>query len=104
MAHLLAAARFACFAQQAELLQTAAMAFWNACTDLMGTPDSRVLLGEGLDELASLMCVIKCSDAAFQVMFFRARCFPQQDVCQSKIFQMFSRFHLVGHVGPSHVP
>lgn len=67
-AHLLAAARFACFAQQAELLQTAAMAFWNGTLQLMGTPESRVVLVEGLDELASLMGGLKCPDPAFQVM------------------------------------
>ena len=67
-AQLLAAARFASFAQQAELLQTAAMAFWNSTVQLMGTPESRVVCVEGLDELASLMCGLKCPDAAFQVM------------------------------------
>ena len=67
-AHLLAAARFASFAQQAELLQTAAMAFWNCTVQLMGTPESRVVLVEGLDELAGLMSGLKCPDAAFQVM------------------------------------
>lgn len=69
MAHQLAAARFACFAQQAELLQTAAMAFWNATTELMGSPEIRLILGEGLEDLASLMCGLKCPDAQFQVMF-----------------------------------
>ena len=67
-AHLLAAARFASFAQQAELLQTAAMAFWNSTVQLMGTLESRVVIVEGLDELASLMCGLKCPEAAFQVM------------------------------------
>ena len=77
MAHLLAAARFACFAQQAELLLTATMAFWNATTALMATPESRLILGEGLEELASLMCALKCADAApFQVMFLLFSRFP----------------------------
>lgn len=67
-AHLLAAARFASFAQQAELVQTAAMAFWNGTVQLMGAPESRVVLVEGLDELASLMGSLKCPNAAFQVM------------------------------------
>lgn len=67
MAHQLAAARFACFAQQAELLQTAAMAFWNGTVQLMGAPEARGVLVDGLDELASLMCGLKCPDAAFQV-------------------------------------
>lgn len=97
MAHLLAAARFACFAQQAELLQSAAMAFWNAATELLGTPESRAILGEGLDELATLMCGVKCSDAVFQVMFFTARCLSKQDVCQSKMFPMSAGFNVVGH-------
>lgn len=69
MAHLLAGARFASFAQQAELLQTASMAFWNAGVELMGTPEGRLVFAEGLDELASLMCGLKCPDAQFQVMF-----------------------------------
>ena len=43
------------------------MAFWNGTVQLMGTPESRVVLVEGVDELASLMCGLKCPNAAFQV-------------------------------------
>lgn len=68
MTHLLAAARFASFAGQAEVLQTAAKAFWNIAVDMMGTPESRCILVEDMEELAGLMCALKCPDTAFQVI------------------------------------
>ncbi len=67
MGHLLAAARFASFAGQAELLQSAAKAYWNSSVELMGLAEGRSIVTEGLQELAGLMCEHKCPDAAFQV-------------------------------------
>ena len=67
MSHLLAAARFACFAGQAEVLQAAAKAFWNTAVELMGTPESRNIIVESLEELAGLMCSLKGPDPQFQV-------------------------------------
>ena len=76
MIHLLAAARFASFAGQAAVLQTAAKAFWNAAVELMSTPESRCIPVEGLEELSGLMCAVKCPDTAFQVMsLFVRMCF-----------------------------
>ena len=67
MAHLLAAARFANFAGQAELLESAIKAFWNTTVELMGSAEGRSIITDSLEELADLMCMQKCLDSGFQV-------------------------------------
>ena len=67
LGHMLAAARFACFASKPEVLQAAAQACWNICMPLVGRAEGRAIVTEQLEELAGLMCEIKCQDAAFQV-------------------------------------
>lgn len=69
MGHLLAAARFASFAGQAELLESAAKAYWNTTIELMSSASGRSIIMESLQELAELMCERKCPDANFQVLF-----------------------------------
>ena len=65
--HLLAAAHFANFAGQAELLESAIKAFWNNTVDLMGSAEGRSIITDSLEELADLMCMQKCPDSSFQV-------------------------------------
>ena len=67
--HLLAAARFASFARQAELLGCAVKAFWNTTVELVGSAQGRSLVTEGLEELADLMCRLKLPDSDFQVWY-----------------------------------
>ena len=67
MSHLLAAARFANFAGQAELLESAIKAFWNTTVELMGSTEGRSIITDSLEELADLMCMQKCPDFSFQV-------------------------------------
>ena len=67
MSNLLAAARFASFAGQAELLECAVKAYWNTTVELVGSAEGRSLVTEGLEELAELMCGLKLPDSAFQV-------------------------------------
>ncbi len=67
MGHLLAAARFANFAGQAELLESAIKAFWNTTVELMGSAEGRSIITDSVEELADLMCMQKCPDSSFQV-------------------------------------
>lgn len=70
LSHLLAAARFASFARQAELLEGAVKAYWNTAVELVGSAEGRSLVTEGLEELAALMCQLKLPDSGFQVWYF----------------------------------
>ncbi len=65
--HLLAAARFANFAGQAELLESAIKAFWNTNVDLMGSAEGRSIITDSLEELVDLKCMQMCPDSSFQV-------------------------------------
>lgn len=67
MAHMLAAARFACFVGRPQVLQAAAQACWNVCLPLVDSAEGRSIVAEKLEDLAGLMCELKCQDAAFQV-------------------------------------
>lgn len=73
MAHTLAAARFACFADRPQVLQAAAQACWNMCLPLTDSAEGRSILAEKLEDLAGLMCELKCQDAAFQVLLKHSR-------------------------------
>ncbi|DBA87841.1 TPA: hypothetical protein ACH3X1_004837 [Trebouxia sp. C0004] len=66
MSHLLAASRFANFAGQAELLESAIKAFWNTTVELMGSAEGRSIITDSLEELADLMCMQTCPDSSFQ--------------------------------------
>ena len=68
LSHLVAAARFAVFAQRVPVLEGAAKACWNVCTPLMDTAEGRSIVTEALEDLAGLMCELKCQDTSFQVL------------------------------------
>ena len=67
LTHLLAAARFACFARRPQVLQAAAQACWGVCMPLASTAEGRSIIAESVESIAGLMCEIKCQDTAFQV-------------------------------------
>lgn len=67
LAHLLAAARFACFASRPQVLQAAAQACWNVCMPFTGSAEGRSIIADSVQTVAGLMCELRCQDTAFQV-------------------------------------